>query len=153
MGSDRSSWTLSLKALQSDQAVTYSTFRASNSKFKTIMRIGIQMVSRLESLHGKGYVHRDIKPENFVFGLSNKNYLYLVDFGLCKLYVDPKSKKQLPMTLGHPFVGTPYFASRSAHIGKYQYRKDDLESVCYVLIYLLNGVLPWHKIYENKKQS
>lgn len=72
--------------------------------------------------------------------------MHLVDFGLCQPYVNYKHKKQFPISSGHSFVGTPLFASRAAHLGKNQYRKDDLESALYVLVYLLKGGLPWEMV-------
>lgn len=47
------------------------------------------MINRIEVLHSKNYIHRDIKPENFVVGLKNTTDIYLIDFGLSKLYRDP----------------------------------------------------------------
>ena len=80
--------------------------------------LGIQMISRVESLHSKGYIHRDLKPNNFAFGLGKKkNFLHLVDFGLSKRFINPKTKCQVPVTKGHNFVGTPPFASIAAHKG------------------------------------
>jgi serine/threonine protein kinase len=42
-------------------------------------------------MHAAGYLHRDIKPNNFVMGLpkaDNEDEVYLIDFGLSKLYYD-----------------------------------------------------------------
>lgn len=83
---------------------------------ETVLMLGIQMLSRLDSLHCKGYVHRDIKPDNFVMGVNNtKNFLFLIDFGLAKMYIDPIARRQLPISSGHEFVGTNNFASIASH--------------------------------------
>lgn len=71
------------------------------------------------------------------------NFLHLVDFGLSKRFVDFKTKRQVPIKEVNSFIGTPYFASIAAHKQVEQFRKDDLESIGYTLIYLVKGSLPW----------
>ena len=41
----------------------------------------MQMIERIEYVHGKGFIHRDIKPENFVMGIGRHcNQVNLCDF-------------------------------------------------------------------------
>ena len=54
------------------------------------------MISRMESLHQKNYVHRDTKPANFLIGTGKKaNTLFVIDFGLAKRYIQPKSGEHI----------------------------------------------------------
>ena len=102
---------------------------------KTIILLAIQMIESIRYIHKCGYIHRDIKPDNFVMSRSGKD-LYCIDFGLAKKYLKNMNK-------GHKFCGTGRYASIAAHKGYEQSRKDDLESVAYLLIYLFKSKLPW----------
>ena len=57
---------------------------------KTVLLLADQLISRIETLHKKGYLHRDLKPENILIGLEeNASTLYLIDYGLAKKYKQP----------------------------------------------------------------
>ncbi|CAG9310956.1 unnamed protein product [Blepharisma stoltei] len=123
----------------------------------TILTIAEQLVDRLEYIHRKGYIHRDLKPRQLLLGLdSDVSTLYVVDYGLSKLYMQRPMGLHIPYIEGRPFEGTPYFASLNTHIGIQQSRRDDLEGVVYMLAYFLNGSLPWipsnRSIKINEKQ-
>jgi hypothetical protein len=49
--------------------------------------------------------------------------------------------------------GTPYFMSRNCHRGKKLSRRDDLESLMYSVITILNGYSPWQNLTINSKQD
>jgi serine/threonine protein kinase len=108
----------------------------------TVALIGEQAVSRIEYIHSRGVIHSDIKPENFVFGIGPKvHHLYLIDFGLSKRYwVDGR---HVPMKAHSGLQGTMRYSSVNAHRGREQSRRDDLEAIGHVLLYLLRGSLPW----------
>ena len=103
------------------------------------------MVHRLEYLHLKNFVHRDMKPENILIGQGKKaNTVYLIDFGLAKRYLCPKSGSHIPYKEKKGIIGTTKYLSLSGHRGNEHSRRDDLESLGIVLIYFLRGgVLPW----------
>nr|ADD38683.1 Casein kinase I [Lepeophtheirus salmonis] len=121
---------------------------------KTVSMLGEQMISRLETIHQFGMVHRDIKPDNFVMG-TNKNMhtVYLIDLGLSKYYIDPKTKEHQPFKEFRNLTGTPRFCSINAHCGYEQSRRDDLESLAYVMIYYLRGSLPWQGLPAESKRE
>ncbi|OHT07710.1 hypothetical protein TRFO_23975 [Tritrichomonas foetus] len=116
---------------------------------KTVLMLADQALLRLEYIHTKGIVHGDIKPENFCIGLgSNSNQIYLIDFGLARNINDQKRD-----LLFNRFEGTASFASLAAHKGEPIMPKDDIESLVYTLIFLLNGKLPWSDIDIQNKST
>jgi len=115
-----------------------------NFSLKTVLMIADQMLRLIEAFHSKNLIHRDIKPENFLFGCEkNSNQLFLIDFGLSKFYCDPISRSHCKFSENHSLTGTARYASINALAGIEQSRRDDLEAIGYVLVYLMKGKLPW----------
>lgn len=112
-------------------------------KFGTVTTclFAIQALQVLENVHGYGIIHRDLKPENFLFEEKSQR-VYLIDFGLSKRYLDDTGM-HIPLKAGKKFRGTLRYASLNMHNGLENSRRDDLESLGYVLIYLIKGFLPW----------
>ncbi len=81
-----------------------------------------------------------LKPDNFLMGVFAWSHrLYLIDFGLSKRYIDAKTRQHIIYREGKGLTGTPRYASINSHLGKEQSRRDDLEALGYVLIYLYEG--------------
>lgn len=76
------------------------------------------------------------------------NLVYLIDFGLSKEFRNPKTHAHIPYKKGLGLVGTPLFASINSHLGLELGRRDDLESLAYILFYFLWGSLPWQGLGE-----
>ena len=146
---------------------------------KTVCLIGLEMIKRLETMHEKGILHRDLKPNNLAWGNYNNSYnylsinnnnnninnlnhfdkldintIYLIDFGLsCSYWENHKEQRHYKPGSGLNFVGTLRYASLNSHQGIRQSRRDDLESMIYILIYFLKGKLPWQDVKAKNKEE
>ena len=123
--------------------------RKQKLSLKLVIQIGIQIVCLLKMIHNKGLVHRDIKPDNFLLGLNNKNkQIFLIDFGFCKTFLN--NDKHIEIKKTNNLIGSNNFASVNAHEFNELSRRDDLESLGYMLIYFYIGDLIWKDYSDNE---
>lgn len=122
---------------------------------KTVVQVAIQMITLIEELHAHDLIYRDIKPDNFLIGRPSQpdaNMVHLIDFGMAKLYRDPKTKQHIPYREKKSLSGTARYMSINTHLGREQSRRDDMEALGHVFFYFLRGQLPWQglKAANNK---
>ncbi len=99
-------------------------------------------------------MHRDIKPDNFVASYEpSPRTVYIIDYGLAKPYKDPKTHSHIAFREGKKLTGTARYASIYTHQGYEQGRRDDLECLGYVLVYLAKGQLPWQGLKAPSKEK
>ena len=116
-----------------------------NFSLTLVLQIGIIIVKLLRFIHDKGLVHRDLKPENFLLSLKKTdNKIYIIDFGFCKSYLI--NNKHMSEKRSNNLIGSNTYASINAHNYIELSRRDDLESLGYMLIYFYLGTLPWQTI-------
>jgi casein kinase 1 len=116
----------------------------------TVIQIAMQTIALMQSLHGKHVIYRDVKPDNFVAGrrddvidgLPGSARIYIVDMGFTKPYVDVKTGQHIKPGTAIP-LGTARYMSTATHDGWKQSRKNDLEALCYMLVFLVRGKVPW----------
>ena len=119
-----------------------------------VCKLSYQMLQILEHIHKKSFIHRDIKPDNFVMGLgSNSKFLFMIDFGFATTYRDPNTLAHVPFQKDVNIIGTPRFSSINTLKGFTQSRRDDIESLGYVIIYIAKGTLPWASIKGDNQEG
>ena len=160
-------YALILERLGSNLGVIMSKLPNKKFSMKSALMIINQSLERLKLIHEKNIIHRDMKPENLCIGYKGKEKnIYLIDFGLSKLINNDKKNMFIFNIKNEKIViGTVRYISMNAHLGNEQYKKDDLESLAYMLVYFIKGELPWQnlkaksrrekytKIYHKKKHT
>ncbi|XP_037825862.1 tau-tubulin kinase homolog Asator isoform X10 [Lucilia sericata] len=118
----------------------------------TTLRLGLQILKAIESIHSVGFLHRDIKPSNFSIGRLpyNCRRVYMLDFGLARQYTTGTGEVRCPRVAAG-FRGTVRYASINAHRNREMGRHDDLWSLFYMLVEFVNGQLPWRKIKDKEQ--
>lgn len=118
------------------------------------MNIFYQCIQALECIHRMGIIHRDIKPANIL--VDQEGTCRFVDFGLSSMFIGVYGG-HIEKKTGQSIIGSPSYVSINVHKGCNPSRRDDLESLCYVYMYISCGKLPWaecstNMIYKTKEE-
>jgi len=87
----------------------------------------------IENIHNYGYLHRDIKPSNIC--LDIKLVPYIIDFGFSKKYII--GNKHIDEKKINSIIGSYSFISKHVENLIEPTRRDDIESLIYVCIYMI----------------
>ena len=115
-------------------------------KLKDMLLAGIQIIDRVQTIHSKNILHLDIKPSNFLVGNPDNSLIYIIDFGLSKQYRSSRTGKHVQFSKNKYFAGNICFTSLNSMKGIEPTRRDELESIGYMLIFLYTLKLPWYNI-------
>ena len=129
-------------------------FKLKNKKFsiKTTCMLGIQMIDRIEYIHSLKIIHRNLKPNSFMLGKNSKSHiLFLSDFCSAEKYW--QNNAHIKFSGANKIVGSAKFLSVNALNGYELSRRDDLESIGYIIIYFLKGFLPWQGLKLKNKEE
>ena len=127
------------------------------NNLEIIISIGKKIITKLMILHENKIIHRDLKPDNILLNTDNLlDNIFLVDFSFCKKYINSNGEHILKNKI-NKIIGSINYISLNVHDLTEPSRRDDLESVIYILIYLYCGKLDWENsmsitgIHEMKK--
>jgi serine/threonine protein kinase len=112
-----------------------------------IKEIGIQLIQIIKYIHDKKYLYIDLKPENIMFINENENIIKLIDFNCCSKYINHLSEFYNNSIIKGP-IGNMIYSSININKSYSGIRIDDIESILWILLYLLD-----YDIIKNIKKA
>ncbi|CAI2349969.1 unnamed protein product [Caenorhabditis sp. 36 PRJEB53466] len=115
----------------------------------TSLYILSKFIEALQMMHSIGWLHRDVKPANVCVGLHSPRHLYLLDFGMSRIFVE-KDGNLKARRVTAPFRGTLRYVSVNIHRRQDASRWDDIWSAFYIATENMVGFLPWRRMGDAK---
>ena len=137
-------------------------FKSSREPFSSasIAYLADKMITLIHIFHRKGYVHRDLKPQNITLQNIPKGSripiypeFFLIDYGLAKRFAIPETNSHAEYCDNKALKGTVRYISINTHLGVDQSRRDDMQSIGYILVYLALGRLPWQNVLRSQDRQ
>tara|TARA_B110000444_G_scaffold260103_2_gene305938 strand:- start:1122 stop:1907 length:786 start_codon:yes stop_codon:yes gene_type:complete len=92
-----------------------------------------KLIDIMRDIHNRGIVHRDLKPPNICL---NKNLEpFIIDFGMAKKIII--NNQHIMERNIHNIIGSPNYISLNVVNLVEPSRRDDMESIIYIIIYML----------------
>ncbi|KAG6824075.1 hypothetical protein H0H92_008070, partial [Tricholoma furcatifolium] len=152
-GSERGYRVLIMNLLGPSLADIFQAFGCSFT-LNTVLMLGIQLLTRIEHIHDCNIIHCDIKPDNLLTSQipdsQGNSLIHIIDLGLARQY---QSSLTANPSYQCKIKGTLRYLSINSHLGIEPSRRDDLESLTYVLIYFLCSSLPWQRLEASSRQG
>jgi len=101
--------------------------------FERCITIIKSLIIIIKTIHENNILHRDLKPTNICLDSNHK--LYIIDFGIAKVYKHGNIHNSETKIKG--LIGSINFSSLNVINLIEPSRRDDIESLFYMLIYLL----------------
>jgi serine/threonine protein kinase len=116
-----------------------------------IKKIGIDLINTTRYLHQNNIIYVDYSINNIMFKDSTLWDIVLIDLGMCENFM--VNDQFRPFIKGNQMYGTLSFSSKNATIGNTSDRIDDIESITYIILFLVAKYLPWDsKIIDYSEQ-
>jgi len=118
-----------------------------NSQYyeKKLFIIINKVINILRDIHNCGIVHRDLKPPNIC--LDKNLEPYIIDFGMAKKIII--NNKHIDERNIHNIIGSPNYVSLNVVNLLEPTRRDDIESIIYIMIYMIMNNKDYLKYTNN----
>lgn len=126
--------------------IIYALMTAQGHPFdlQSVVSIFQRTLTCIESLHKSGMAHRDVKPENICVSKgTNREDIRLIGLGFCVPYIHERTGMHNELVYRNGLTTSFQYCSLNQQLGGSATRLDDLEALCFSMMWVLTGSLPW----------